>query len=154
MKFFTILLLTSTMSFASEVYMLDFQMRTLSKKEQVLDLNTYKGKYLFMTFIKGDCEWCEKQLKAFNTLLKSEHSSDIQVVAVALGEDTELLKAKTNEAEFPVLCASKHLLASVGKINMTPYTLVSDTKGNFRTKIVGYQTADQIESIIHKLEGK
>jgi|GEM_PF-3170202 len=154
MKVVVAFLLLGAISLASEIYMLNFQMHTLSDKNKVVDLNSFKGKYLFLTFIKGDCEWCEKQLKAFNTLLKSEHSQEIQVVAATLGEDTKLLKAKTKEAEFPVLSASQELVTSIGGVEMTPYTLISDKKGNFQTKILGYQSADQIESIIHTLEGR
>lgn len=154
MKAFAIFLFACAVSFASEIYMLDFQMHSLYKKDQVVDLNTFKGKRLFLTFVKSDCKWCEKQLQAFNSVLKSEHAKEIQVVAVTLGDDIEALQAKTKEAEYPVLRASKHLLESIGGVKMTPYTLVSDKHGSFETKIVGYQTAEQIESIIHKLEGK
>ncbi|MFT7860327.1 MAG: redoxin domain-containing protein [Sulfurimonas sp.] len=154
MKAFVIFLLASVVTFGSEFYMLDFKMHSLYKKDQVVDLNTFKGKRLFLMFIKSDCKWCEKQVKAFNKLLKSEHAKELAVVAVTLGDDTELLKAKTKSAEYPVVRASKYLLESIGGVKMTPYTLVADKQGNFETKIVGYQTAAQIESIIHKLEGK
>jgi len=154
MKTLIVFFLTSAIAFGSEVYMLNFQLHSLYKKNQVIDLNSYKGKLLFLTFIKSDCKWCEKQLKAFNSVLKTEHAKDIKIIAVTLGDDTQFLKVKAKVAEYPVLRASKKLLKSIGTVKMTPYTLIANKKGNFETKTVGYQTAEQIEAIIHTLEGK
>jgi len=152
-KALTMLFFLNTLVTATEFYMLDFKLQSLHKQQEI-DLNGFKGKILFLTFIKSECSWCDKQLNAFNTVLKGEHAEGIQVVAVAMGEDDETLKAKTSESEFPVLKASEQLLESIGGVKMTPYTLIADREGNFETKIVGYKSDDQIESIIHQLEGK
>jgi thioredoxin-related protein len=138
---------------ASEFYMLDFRLQSLHS-QQVIDLNAYKGKILFLTFIDKDCSWCDKQLKAFNTLSIREEASAVQIIAVAMGGDVEALKAKTTGLEFPVVKASEELLTSIGGVKMTPYTLIADRKGNFMTKIVGYKSEDQLELIIEELEGK
>jgi thioredoxin-related protein len=154
MKVFVVAFFACTLSFASEFYMLNFKMHSLHAHNQVLDLNSFKGKRLFLTFVKSDCKWCEKQLQAFTTLLKSEHAKEIEVVVVTLGDDIELLQAKTSNINYSVVRATNNLLESIGGVAMTPYTLVADQNGNFETKILGYQTAEQIESIIHNLEGK
>jgi peroxiredoxin len=138
--------------FAAEFYMLDFRLEPL-RGGQAVDLNGFKGKMFFLTFFKSDCPWCDRQLKAFDAVLKGPHAAEIRVVAVAMGDDTEALKAKTEEAGFPVLKASEALLSAIGGVTATPYTLIADRTGNFATKIVGYQGEDQIESIIHQLGG-
>jgi len=153
MKTFIVFLLTSAVAFGSEVYMLNFQLYALHKKNQVVDLNSYKGKIVFLTFIKSDCPWCKKELKTFNTLLKPKDAKEIQVVVVAL-DDTESVEAETKGLKYPVLRASEKLLQSIGGVEMTPYTLIADKNGDFETKIVGYQTAEELEIIINKLKGK
>lgn len=154
MRTLILILLASSIAFGSEFYMLNFQLNSLFEKNRIVDLNKYKGKILFLTFIKSDCEWCSKELKVFSSLKKSEHAKEINVVVITLGDDTYALKVKTKEVKYPVLRASEELLDTIGGIEMTPYTLIADKKGNFETKIVGYQTAEQIESIIHKLKEK
>jgi peroxiredoxin len=152
-KKLAMLLLLMGSCFAAEVYMLDFRLEPLHGGKAV-DLNDFKGKMLFLTFFKSDCPWCDRQLKAFDAVLKGPHAAEIRVVAVAMGNDTGALKAKTAEAGFPVLKASEALLSAIGGVIATPYTLVANGEGNFATKIVGYQGEDQIQSIIHELEGK
>jgi thioredoxin-related protein len=146
------LLLLLGSCFAAEVYMLDFRLEPL-RGGKAIDLNDFKGKMLFLTFFKSDCLWCGKQLTAFNAVLQGPHAGEIRVVAVAMGGDAEVLKAKSAEAAFPVLKASEALLSGIGGVKMTPYTLIADRAGNFATKIVGYQDEDQIESIINQLGG-
>ena len=154
MKAFLILLLLSVVTFASEVYMLDFKMYSLHEKEKLVDLNSFKGKRIFLTFIKAECKWCDKQLKAFDKIAKGEHAKEMQVVVVTLGSDIKALKTKTEAIDFPVLIASEELLQSIGGVKITPYTLITDRRGNFDTKIIGYQDGEKIESIIYKAKGK
>jgi thioredoxin-related protein len=152
-RLFAAVFLSITLLGASEFYMLDFRLQSLHK-QQVIDLNEYKGKMLFLTFVDKDCSWCDKQLKAFSAIVKKEDAHTVQAIAVAMGDDIEALKAKTMGLAFPVVKASEELLTSIGGVKMTPYTLIADRKGNFLTKIVGYKNEDQLESIIEELEGK
>jgi peroxiredoxin len=152
-KTLAMILLLHFSAFAGEFYMLDFRLQSLRNGQEV-DLNDFRGKLLFLTFVKRECSWCDKQLEAFNALLEGEHAEAVRVVAIAMGDDTEALKAKTAEAAFPVLKASEALLSAIGGVKLTPYTLIADRAGNFETKIVGYTSKDQLESMIHQLEGK
>jgi peroxiredoxin len=147
----TLVLLTGSAT-AEKFYMLDFRLQSLHQ-QQTVDLSRFKGEMLFLTFVEAECSWCDKQIEAFNTLLEGEHAASIRVIAVAIGDDTEALRAKTSKAGFPVFKASEVLLESIGGVTLTPYTLIADRNGNFETKIVGYKDADQIEAIIHQMEG-
>lgn len=131
--------------------MLDYTLQSLYENRAV-DLNKFKGKRVLITFFDSNCKWCEKQMQSFEMLLQGEQ--EIEIIAVAMGKDIDRLKMKMSGVSFPVLKASEYLLTSIGGVKMTPYTLVANKFGNFETKIVGYKSEDQIESIIHKLEGK
>ncbi len=137
---------------AEDFYMLNYTLADMRTNEGI-DLNRFKGKELFLTFYKNDCSWCEKQLGSFDELIASEHGSEIAVVAVAIGDDKYRLIEMAKDLKYPVLSASKKLLDDIGGVRVTPYTLIADKYGNFKTKIVGYQDKKQLDLILHKYKG-
>lgn len=136
---------------AGSFSLLDYRLEALKEKKTV-DLKVYRGKPLYMTFYKTDCRWCAKQLAAFEKVVHTEAGAQIRVVAVALGNDTRQLRKMAGEVSFEALRASEELLHDIGGVSVTPYTLVTDAKGNFKTKIVGYQNSEALKNIISKKE--
>lgn len=133
--------------------LLDYRLSSL-KTEEMVDLHRYRGKPLYITFYKSECSWCGKQLAAFETLMKKGYGAKINVVAVALGGDTGRLRAMARQVRFAGVLASDRLLNDIGGVRVTPYTLVTDAEGNFKTKIVGYQSSDQLVKLINLKENK
>ncbi|MEJ2499985.1 MAG: TlpA disulfide reductase family protein [Campylobacterales bacterium] len=146
----TVLLLGGLLN-AGNFSLLDYRLETL-KGTKTVDLNAYRGKPLYLTFFKTECRWCAKQLSAFEKVVQSEAGTTIHVVAVALGNDTGRLQKMAERVSFETVRASEKLLHDIGGVSMTPYTLVTDAEGNFKTKIVGYQNSESLKDIISKKE--
>ena len=105
--------------------------------EQPIVLKPSKDKLLFVTFFEDKCRWCLRQMVAYERF-KTQLNADF--VMVGVGDSKLKLRhwAKRSGASIPTAYASDKLLDLVGKPQVTPYTLVFDSKGQFLTKITGY----------------
>lgn len=150
LRIFIVLLFLGSFGLADGAYMLDFRLKSLKSIETV-DLETYRGKWLFVLFFEANCRWCHREMQAFENLKKGEHGDAFNVVAVGIGQALPKLKRMANRFSFPALESSETLMRAIGGVKMTPYTLVADPEGNFKTKIVGYQKPDALKKILHQL---
>ncbi len=122
--------------------LLDFELKSLQAPE-THDLERYEGSPVLMVFFKPDCSWCFRQVKAFNTFMES---CDIAPIAVGVNGDRSALKKALRRLrpDFPAYQASADLLASLGEVPATPFTLVSRPSGEFATWLRGYVPLEQL----------
>ncbi len=130
--------------------MLGFKLRSL-KTDETVDLGTYRGKWLFMLLFKENCKWCARALHTYEVLTKGESGDKLNVIAIGIGADPVAMRRMGRGISYPVLLADHQLKRALGEVKVTPYTLVADPQGNFKTKLVGYQKEDALAGIVHQL---
>ncbi len=116
--------------------LLDFELKSLEAPE-THHLERYAGAPVLMVFFKPDCSWCFRQVRAFNTYMET---CNVTPIAVGVNGDRRALKkaVRTLRPNFPAYQASAGLLAALGEVPATPFTLVSQPDGEFATWLRGY----------------
>jgi thioredoxin-related protein len=54
-----------------------------------------------------------------------------------------------SNVHYPSYKATPELINTIGGVDFTPYTLVTDTEGNFITKLPGYADQEKLIQIIN-----
>lgn len=123
---------------AKAASLLDFNLPSLQSSQQV-SLEKYRGQLVLLSFFEPDCSWCYRQMKAFNRIEQAcpEH---IQPLAVGINGKPRELRRELRRAKvkFPAFSGTSELLAAVGKVPATPWTLVADGNGTVISTLRGY----------------
>ena len=133
---------------ASNVYLLDFELRSLEQPE-VHELQRYEGKPVLMVFFEPNCSWCYRQVKAINEV-GEQCSDEFAAIAIGVNGNRQSLQKELRRLrpEFPAYQASPRLLESLGGIDATPLSLLSNADGEFANWSRGYLPADKLLSFM------
>jgi thiol-disulfide isomerase/thioredoxin len=108
-------------------------------------LQDLRGKPMIVNFWATWCPPCVEEMPALEKLHQAL-SGEVNVVAVNLGEDPEVVKAYLDQHDLvlPVLLDEAAQVAHVLGINYLPATLFVDAKGVVRSSYRGALTAEQM----------
>ena len=144
----SILTLLAGATLASNVYLLDFELRSL-EEPVVHDLERYEGKPVLMVFFEPDCSWCYRQVRVVNDL-KRQCAGEFAAIAIGVNGNRQALRKEVRrlQPDFPAYQASRELLKSLGGIDATPLSLLGDAEGEFASWSRGYLPADKLLSFM------
>ncbi len=108
---------------------LDFRLEALrSGATETLDRLT--GKPTFLVFFEPRCRWCAKQIEALQAL-REGCSKRFRAVAIGVHGDRAGYRRflRRAEVELPAYRASPQLVAAIGGVPATPYSLFLEADG-------------------------
>lgn len=140
LPFFIFLAVYTHTALGSSLYQIELP--GLNTNERI-DIQNYEGQLLLLSFFEPDCRWCYRQMKVFNEI--HNQCQAIKPVAVGIRGDSRALRKEVRRAqvEYPAAEATSSLLAIVGEIPATPWTLVVNQKGEIIASVRGYYRQEQ-----------
>ncbi len=122
----------------------DLALPSLSGPETI-ELADYRGRFLLLTFFEPDCGWCLRQLRALESL-QGRCGDGLQPLAAGVrGRDLALRKElRRARVTFPAGRASGELLALVGEVPATPWTLLLGPAGEVVATLRGFVREEQL----------
>lgn len=140
-------------TFASNVSLLDFELRSLEQPE-VHALQRYEGKPVLMMFFEPDCTWCYRQVRAINDIGR-QCGDTFSAIAIGVNGNRQALQKELRRLrpDFPAYQASPELLESLGGIDATPLSLLGNADGDFANWARGYMPSDKLVSLMQDSTG-
>lgn len=110
-----------------------------------IPLADYRGRFLLLTFFEPDCGWCLRQLRALEAL-QGRCSDDLQSLAVGVHGRDLALRRELRRARVSLAAgrASGELLALVGEVPATPWTLLLGPAGEVVATLRGFVREEQL----------
>ncbi len=110
-------------------------LQTIDKPHAQVEL-AQKVAIVVIVVFENECHYC---LTMMRTVQRVADARGWAPVAVGVGPSRQALSdwAKRANVRMPVVHADKRFLARIGGVKVTPLTLVVDTCGNIRRRIVG-----------------
>lgn len=129
--------------------LLDYRLKNLFNQRSV-SLTKYQGLPIAMVFFEEGCGWC---LKLMMDLEAIQGQCPNMVQPIAVGIDTGSIHglkklARKAAISFPVFLASDSLLAGIGGVEATPYTLFADKRGGYKGRLRGYVSKSKLLDIM------
>ncbi|PLW69618.1 peroxiredoxin family protein [Pseudohalioglobus lutimaris] len=130
--------------------LLDFELRSLGEPGRH-SLDQYQGAPLLLMFFEPECSWCYRQFKVLNKLY-AQCPGEFRPVAVGVnGSRRELLaEYRRVRPAFPAYQASSKLLAAIGGVPATPFTLMADGSGKPLGWLRGYMPEDELRPLLRQ----
>lgn len=134
--------------------LLDFELRSLSAPERHT-LEQYQGAPMLMMFFEPECSWCARQFRVLDKL-QAECEGSFNPIAVGInGSRRELLEEYRKQSPaIPTYQASSRLVAVVGGVPATPFTLVADAQGQPLGWLRGYMSEEKLRVIVEQQLGE
>lgn len=132
--------------------LLDFELRSLVEPGRH-SLSQYQGAPVLMMFFEPNCSWCYRQVKVLNSLHNA--CGGVKPVAVGVnGSRRELLaEYQRIKPTFPTYQASGKLLAAIGGVPATPFTLIADDLGQPLAWLRGYMSEEELRQLLREQLG-
>jgi thiol-disulfide isomerase/thioredoxin len=126
----------------------DLQGRPLSSAD-------LRGKVVVIDFWATWCEPCKKEMPGYQRLLDRYGSHGVAVVGfkfdTMMDSEDPLLFAKRIGVRYPLAVASDPLKQSFGGIEGLPTTMIYDRQGVLRSRVIGFEYTNVIESELKSL---
>lgn len=131
---------------------IDFKLKDLVGKE--VSLSDFKGKKVYLNFFATWCPPCKAEMPEMQNLYEETRDSDLVILAVDLGEDTETVSKfiNKNKYSFKVLLDSNNTAAEKYQITSIPVSYIIDKDGNIVDKHIGSLTIQDMKNYINKLK--
>lgn len=128
--------------------LLDYELKRLDAPE-VEPLRQFQGKPVLMMFFEPDCSWCFRQVRTLNALAE-RCPNGFQALAVGVNGNRSHLKKELRRLrpDFPAFEASPALLAALGGVPATPFTLLGDANGSYLNWTRGYLPEQDLEQFL------
>jgi cytochrome c biogenesis protein CcmG/thiol:disulfide interchange protein DsbE len=117
-------------------------------------LSDFKGDVVILNFFATWCDPCRKEVPDLVKLHKGFAKKGVSVIGVSLDEEGErALKPfiKQYGIAYPVVLATKEMLAAYGGMKGIPATFLIDHTGSISNQFVGVVPGYQIESSVRNL---
>lgn len=127
-----------------------------AKADVDLDLNSYRGKVVYLDFWASWCVPCRKSFPWMNEL-QQKYKDDLVVIGVNLDQEKELADAFIQETspEFKIVYDPKGKLATEFQVAAMPSAFILDRDGKVVIKHLGFHTKkipiyeQEIQQLIH-----
>ncbi|HEB01468.1 MAG TPA: redoxin domain-containing protein [Candidatus Portnoybacteria bacterium] len=118
-------------------------------KGQEIALEDLRGKKTLLVFFSTRCSWCIKEVPHLNELYE-ENKSDIEIMAISLGEAKNTVSnfVKEYEINYTVLLDKDLSVAKRYQITGTPSNFVIDEEGKISAILPGYAEKEELEELI------
>jgi len=120
---------------------------------QRVDLRALRGKVVLLNFWASWCGPCQVELPAFQSWQTKYGSSGLQVITVAMDDDTQPVTAvvKKLQLRFPVVMGDDELGKKYGGILGLPITFLIARNGIIVERVNGAADLSQLEMKVHSL---
>lgn len=110
-------------------------------------LSGYRGQVVLLNFWATWCPPCVKEMPSLQRLWQLVHQEDIEVLAVNIGEPTEVVAEFLQQylLDFPVLLDTEATVADVWKVQGLPTTFIVDPEGQLVYRAMGDREWDDPE---------
>ena len=131
----------------------DFSMKDL--QGHALSSADLRGKVVLIDFWATWCQPCKKEMPGYQKLVDRYGSRGF--VAIGFKFDTmpdmedPILFAKGIGVRYPLAVAADDLKQKFGGIEGLPTTMLYDRQGILRTKVVGFEYTENVESVLKPL---
>lgn len=131
----------------------DFSVKDL--QGHALSSADLRGKVVLVDFWATWCQPCKKEMPGYQKLLDRYGSRGFVVIGFKFDTmpDVEdpLLFAKGIGVRYPLAVATDNVKQKFGGIEGLPTTMLYDRQGVLRTKVVGFEYTDNVESALKPL---
>jgi peroxiredoxin len=133
----------------------DFELKALDGK--TIHLSDYKGKAVLLNFWATWCQPCKIEMPWFAELQKQYGPEGLQVVGIAVDEDStpDDLKQFAGKlgVNYPILVGKESVEDQYGGVQFLPATLYINREGMIVDKVFGLKGRGEIEDSIKKALG-
>lgn len=126
----------------AEAEALDFTLK--STEGDNLRLLDYRGSVVILSFIKGRCRNCERQLRALDALHKRYHPLGLHVLGISADMGSERAAALSEKLQlgFPILLDDRQVASQRYRSALMPALVVVDKDGRQRFLHQDYREVD------------
>ena len=119
---------------------------------QSVNIDSYRGKPLLVSFIEVNCHHCRDQLSVLETIHREIPDKNLTLLAISTSSVEKMaVFFQQHPISFPVwIDANRNLYKKLGVFNV-PALFFLDEIGVLRYKAVGYQSTDAVSGIIDSL---
>lgn len=130
---------------------IDFKLKDLNGKS--VSLSDFKGKKVLLNFWATWCPPCRAEMPDIEKLYLENKDSDLVILAVNLGEDTQTVKSfiDKNKYNFNILLDSDQAVAIKYNIVSIPTSFFIDKEGNIVSKKVGAMSIKEMRDNVNLL---
>lgn len=130
---------------------IDFKLKDLNGKN--VSLSDFKGKKVLLNFWATWCPPCRAEMPDIEKLYLEDKDSDLVILAVNLGEDTQTVKSfiDKNKYNFNILLDSDQAVAIKYNIVSIPTSFFIDKEGNIVSKKVGAMSIEEMRDNVNLL---
>ena len=124
--------------------LLDFRLGDIRSGE-VRSLQEFQGQRTFLVFFEPECPWCVKQMRALEEL-GGQCPDRFRTVTAGVHGNLPAYRRLLRVAgtDQPAFTASDRLVAAIGGVTATPYTLFLDARGRPTHRLQGYIPAPEM----------
>ncbi len=129
---------------------------SLAQADTKLDLNSYKGKVVYLDFWASWCIPCRKSFPWMNEL-QQKYKNDLVVIGINLDQERELADEfiKETSPQFKIIYDPNGTLATEFQVAAMPSAFILDREGKVVIKHLGFHTKkiplyeQEIQQLIH-----
>lgn len=119
---------------------------------QSVNIDSYQGKPLLISFIEVNCHHCRNQLSVLETLHSEIPDENLTLLAISISSVEKMaVFFQQHPISFSVwIDANRNLYKKLGVFNIPALFFIDET-GILRYKAVGYQSTDTVSGILDSL---
>ena len=119
---------------------------------QSVNIDSYRGKPLLVSFIEVNCHHCRNQLSVLEKLHHEISDENLTFLAISTSSVEKMaVFFQQHPISFPVwIDANRNLYKKLGIFNVPALFFIDET-GILRYKAVGYQSTDTVSGILDSL---
>jgi thiol-disulfide isomerase/thioredoxin len=114
---------------------------------KTVDIAGYRGRVVLVNFWASWCPPCRKEFPSLDRVRKAFKPTELEVLAVNVGEDAETAFSFAGMADFPVLLDRDSKAMGAWSVMGLPTTLLVDREGKVAFRAVGGREFDDPEII-------
>ena len=121
--------------------------------KQRIDLSSYRGKVVLLTFWATWCAPCQVEMPHFVDWQTRYGPAGLQIIGVSMDDDAEPVQALTRKrhVNYPILMGDERIGTAYGGILGLPVTFLIDREGNIAARFKGETKLAAMEREVQRL---